>query len=62
MREYNVVKVKMRSMGFMLNEAVLAQILNEQAAAGWIFDKGLESQTQLMRAGVYLLVFYREKK
>lgn len=63
MREYKVVEVKKQ--GFFgtsrLDGERLEEILNEQACAGWIFDKHVSGETLILDKDTIMLIFYREK-
>lgn len=62
MREYKVLEVKKKStFSFSrLDAAGLERILNEQASAGWIFDKTLDGETLFLDKDIVMLVFHRE--
>lgn len=56
-REYRVVKQTARG----LTAKVLAKILGEMGAEGFVFDKSVSSESTFFRIGKVLLVFYRDR-
>lgn len=63
MREYKVLEVKRKGLfgTSRLDGEQLEEILNEQAQAGWIFDKHVAGETLILDKDTIMLIFYREK-